>query len=87
MPALPVASWPKQAKTLKLWSLDAKDSGVNDWFPKGTVVIWDNFHGRRDGRLNKAQLMGLKKYRQVYGAGLTDGDTLNDVLVFVKERE
>jgi hypothetical protein len=31
--------------------------------------------------------MGLKKYRQVYGAGLTDGDTLNDVLVFVKERE
>ncbi|MEY4709476.1 MAG: hypothetical protein RIS28_608, partial [Bacteroidota bacterium] len=24
---------------------------------------------------------------QVYGAGLTDGDTLNDVLVFVKERE
>jgi hypothetical protein len=87
MPALPVPSWPKQAKTLKLWSLDAKDSGVNDWFPKGTVVIWDNFHGRRDGRLDKAQLMRLKKYRQVYGAGLTDGDTLNDVLVFVKERE
>ena len=83
----PVNEWPKESRTLSIWSVDTKDSGAHDWLPKGSVLLWDNFHARRDGNMDRAELMGLKKYRQVYGAGLTDGDTLNDVLVFVKERE
>jgi hypothetical protein len=83
----PVNEWPKESRTLSIWSVDTKDSGAHDWLPKGSVLLWDNFHARRDGNMDRAELLGLKKYRQVYGTGLTDGDTLNDVLVFVKERE
>lgn len=80
----PVLEWPREAKTLSLWSLSAKDSGKQDWFPKGTVLLWDDFHGRRDGQLNRSQLRGLKKYKMIYQAGLNDLDSSNDVWVLYK---
>ena len=84
MEAKKVSDWPKAARTLSLWSLDTKDSGENDWFPAGTVVLWDNFHGRRDGQIRRDQLMALKNYKIVFEAGQDDADTCNDVLVLLK---
>ncbi|MEY4041202.1 MAG: hypothetical protein EBR94_03115 [Bacteroidetes bacterium] len=80
-----VSDWPKAARTLSLWSLDTKDSGTNDWFPTGTLVLWDNFHGRRDGQIDRNELSSLKKYSVVFQAGLNDADTCNDVIVLLKK--
>jgi hypothetical protein len=80
----PVNEWPKESRTLSIWSVDTKDSGAHDWLPKGSVLLWDNFHARRDGNMDRAELLGLKKYKTVFAAGLTDSDTLNDVVVRVK---
>ena len=85
MEAKKVSDWPKAARTLSLWSLDTKDSGANDWFPSGTVVLWDNFHGRRDGQIRRDQLMALKNYKIVFEAGQDDADTCNDVVVLLKK--
>jgi hypothetical protein len=87
MSSKPVNQWPIHCRTLALWSVDTKDSGKNDWLPKGAVLLWDNFHGRRDGTMSRAELLSLKKYETVFTAGLTDGDSLNDVIVRVKISE
>ena len=84
MNAKPVKQWPKFSKTLSIWSVDTKDSGAHDWMPKGSVILWDNFHARRDGNMGRAALLSLKKYRTIYSAGMSDADTTNDVIVRVK---
>lgn len=84
MNAKPVNQWPKTSKTLSIWSVDTKDSGAHDWMPKGSVILWDNFHARRDGNMGRAALLSLKKYRTIYSAGMSDADTTNDVIVRVK---
>lgn len=80
-----VSDWPMSARTLSLWSLNTKDSGSNDWFPEGTVVLWDNFHGRRDGQIQRKQLLALKNYSVIYTGGMGDADTCNDVIVMLKK--
>lgn len=84
MPANPVAQWPKASRTLSIWSVDTKDSGAHDWLPLGSVILWDNFHGRRDGNMDRSELMSLRNYRTIYQSGLLDADTTNDVIVRVK---
>lgn len=84
MNAKPVNQWPKTSKTLSIWSVDTKDSGAHDWMPKGSVILWDNFHARRDGNMSRAALLSLKKYQTIYSAGMSDADTTNDVIVRVK---
>jgi hypothetical protein len=37
--------------------------------------------------MSRAELLSLKKYETVFSAGLTDGDSLNDVIVRVKISE
>jgi hypothetical protein len=49
------------------------------------VVLWDNFHGRRDGQIRRDQLMALKNYTIVFEAGQDDADTCNDVVVLLKK--
>ena len=83
----PVNDWPMSSRTLSVWSIDSKDSGLHDWVPKGSVVLWDNFHARRDGNMSRNALLSLKNYRTVFEAGLSDADTTNDVIVRVKFRD
>lgn len=80
----PVQQWPKTSKTLSIWSVDTRDSGAHDWLPVGSVVLWDNFHARRDGNMQRSALLSLKHYQTVFTAGMTDADTTNDVIVRVK---
>lgn len=87
LPAKPVAQWPKFSRSLWLWSLDAKDSGANDWFPKGTILLWDGFHASRDGQISRSELLALKKYQRIYDAGNKDQDSTNDVIVMVKLKD
>lgn len=82
--AKPVQQWPKASKTLSIWSVDTRDSGAHDWLPVGSVVLWDNFHARRDGNMQRSALLSLKHYQTVFTAGMTDADTTNDVIVRVK---
>jgi len=86
MDVKPVNQWPNASKTLSIWSVDTKDSGAQDWVPVGSVILWDNFHARRDGNMNRAALLSLKNYKTVYTAGLSDADTTNDVIVRAKLR-
>ncbi len=83
----PVSIWPKTSKTLSIWSVDTKDSGAHDWMPKGSVILWDNFHGRRDGNMDRSELLSLNKYETVFTAGMNDADSINDVIVRVKIRD
>jgi hypothetical protein len=82
--AKPVQQWPTASKTLSIWSVDTRDSGAHDWLPVGSVVLWDNFHARRDGNMHRSALLSLKHYQTVFTAGMTDADTTNDVIVRVK---
>lgn len=47
-------------------------------------MLWDNFHGRRDGQIRRDQLLSLKNYKIVFEAGQGDADTCNDVVVLLK---
>lgn len=84
MNAKPVSQWPKSSKTLSVWSVDATDSGAHDWIPVGSVILWDNFHARRDGNMDRNELLSLKNYKTIYTTGMSDADTTNDVIVRVK---
>jgi hypothetical protein len=86
MDAKPVNQWPHASRTLSIWSVDTKDGGAYDWIPEGSVILWDNFHARRDGNMNRTALLSLKNYKTVYTAGLLDADTTNDVIVRAKVR-
>ena len=86
MDVKPVNQWSNASRTLSIWSVDTKDSGAQDWVPVGSVILWDNFHARRDGNMNRAALLSLKNYKTVYTAGLSDADTTNDVIVRAKLR-
>ena len=55
-----IAQWPKEDRTLYLWSLsmDVKQ----DWFPDGTWLLVDNFYAVREGGVKLEQLLLNKAY-------------------------
>jgi hypothetical protein len=71
-----------QGMTQYLWSLDTREG--YDWFPEKTILIWDNFHARRDAPLPLDTLRSLKQYQEV-AYFPSDIDTIYDVRVFRKK--
>lgn len=71
----------EKAKTFYLWSIDTRPGA--DWLPDSSVVIWDNFHGRRDAPMPLSTMQSLSQYKQIaYFPSKTD--TIFDVRVFLK---
>lgn len=81
---LPVSQWPAESRALYLWSLDSKEGGKNDWFPEGTIVLWDNFHARRDGNKSLETMRSLTLYKELAFFKGNTLDSLDDVRVFIK---
>ena len=73
---------PEQAKTFYMWSIDKRPG--QDWMPEGAVLLWDNFHARRDAPMPLSDLQALPQYREV-AQFLNPSDSLNDVRVWVKD--
>lgn len=55
-----IARWPKEDKTLYLWSLSMDPK--QDWFPDGTWLLIDNFYAVREGGIQVDQLLSNEKY-------------------------
>lgn len=50
-----------QWQTEEIWSIDLE----NNWAPKGTLLLWDNYHATREGNIPKNKLDQLKDYREL----------------------
>jgi hypothetical protein len=80
-----------QYKTFYIWSINKTDPN-KDWLPDSSVVIWDNFHARRDAPMLLSELKSLPNYQEVAyfpakNAGLLNpNDTIYDVRVFLKNK-
>lgn len=70
-----------KAQSYYLWSID-KTPG-KDWMPDSSVVIWDNFHGRRDAPMSLSEMRQLKEYKEL-GYFPSATDTIYDIRVFLK---
>jgi hypothetical protein len=73
-----------KAKSYYLWSID-KTPG-KDWMPDSTVVIWDNFHGRRDAPMSLQEMRQLKEYKEL-AYFPSKIDTIYDVRVYLKVKQ
>ena len=71
---------PEQARTFYIWSID-KQPG-KDWMPDSSVVLWDNFHARRDAPMSLHEMRKLSAYREL--AYFPGQDSIYDVRVFLK---
>jgi hypothetical protein len=74
---------PSKAQTYYIWSID-KQPG-KDWMPDSTVVLWDNFHARRDAPMPLADMRKLTEYKEL--AYFPATDTIYDVRVFLKVKK
>lgn len=73
---------PEVAKTFYIWSIDKRPG--QDWMPDSCVVLWDNFHARRDAPMTLSDLRKLTQYKELaYFPAL---DSIYDVRVFIKAR-
>ncbi len=70
----------QKGKTQYLWSLDTRPGA--DWFPKNTVILWDNFHARRDAPMPLDSLRALGTYQQKVHLKHPQ-DSIYDVRIFV----
>jgi hypothetical protein len=71
----------QQSRTQYLWSLDTREG--YDWFPENTIILWDNFHGRRDAPMPLDSLRALGTYTERFHL-VHPEDSIYDVRVFVK---
>jgi hypothetical protein len=70
----------QEGKTQYVWSLDTRKG--YDWLPTNTVILWDNFHARRDAPMPLDTLRSLGTYvERLHLSHPTD--TIYDVRVFV----
>ena len=67
--------------TFYIWSIDTREG--QDWMPDSTVVIWDNFHARRDGPMPLNSLRNIVHYQELKYFP-SSVDTIYDVRVFLK---
>jgi hypothetical protein len=73
---------PEKAKTFYMWSIDKRPG--QDWMPKGAVLLWDNFHARRDAPMPIVDLKALPQYREL-AQFLSPIDSVYDVRVWIKD--
>jgi hypothetical protein len=73
---------PETAKTFYIWSIDKRPG--QDWMPDSCVVIWDNFHARRDAPMQLQDMRKLNQYKEL--AYFPAKDSVYDVRVFIKAR-
>ncbi len=77
--------------TFYIWSINKMDP-EKDWLPDSSVVIWDNFHARRDAPMTLEEMRRLKNYKELayFPADLNKtgnpNDTIYDVRVYMKLR-
>ncbi len=77
--------------TFYIWSIN-KVEQEKDWLPDSSVVIWDNFHARRDAPMTLNEMRSLKNYQEVayFPADVSitgnPNDTFYDVRVYLKVR-
>ena len=71
---------PEDAATFYAWSIDKRPG--KDWMPDSTVVLWDNFHARRDAPMTLGDIKQLTQYSEL--AYFPASDTNYDVRVFLK---
>ena len=71
---------PENAKTFYIWSIDKRPG--QDWMPDSTVVLWDNFHARRDAPMTLGDMKKLTQYKEL--AYFSAKDSIYDVRVFIK---
>jgi hypothetical protein len=71
---------PEVAKTFYIWSIDKRPG--KDWMPDSAVVLWDNFHARRDAPMSLADMKNLSQYKEL--AYFPAEDSIYDVRVFIK---
>jgi hypothetical protein len=70
----------QEGKTQYLWSLDTRPG--YDWFPPNTVILWDNFHARRDAPMPIDTLRNQSQYIERLHLK-HPSDTIYDVRIFV----
>ena len=56
-----IAHWPKEDRTLYLWSLSMDPK--QDWFPDGVWLLVDNFYAVREGGIQVDQLLLNNEYQ------------------------
>lgn len=71
---------PDNAKTFYIWSIDKRQG--QDWMPDSAVVLWDNFHARRDAPMTLSDMRKLRQYKEL--AYFPAKDSIYDVRVFIK---
>lgn len=73
---------PEVAKTFYIWSIDKRPG--QDWMPDSCVVLWDNFHARRDAPMTLSDMRKMTQYREL--VHFPAKDTNYDVRVYIKAR-
>jgi len=73
-----------EASTFYIWSIDKRPG--YDWLPDSLVVIWDNFHARRDAPMTLNEMRALEGYKEL-AYFPSEVDTIYDVRVFLKSRK
>jgi len=73
---------PEVAQTFFIWSIDKRPG--QDWMPDSCVVLWDNFHARRDSPMTLDDMRKLSQYKEL--AYFPARDSIYDVRVFIKSR-
>jgi hypothetical protein len=72
------------ASTFYIWSKDKRPG--YDWLPDSLVVIWDNFHARRDAPMPLNEMRALEGYKEI-AYFPSEKDSIYDVRVFLKSRK
>lgn len=73
---------PEKSKTFYIWSIDKREG--KDWMPDSAVVLWDNFHARRDAPMPLHEMRALTEYHEL--AYFPANDSIYDVRVFIKSK-
>lgn len=71
---------PEKSKTFYIWSIDKREG--KDWMPDSSIVLWDNYHARRDAPMPLHEMRKLKQYKEL--AVFRGSDSIYDVRVFIK---
>lgn len=62
----------KEWQTEAIWSIDI----VNNWAPKGSILLWDSYHATREGNIPKSKLKELKEYKELKRFGDSNEDPI-----------
>ena len=74
----------QEASTFYIWTIDKRPG--YDWLPDSLVVIWDNFHARRDAPMPLKDMRLLEDYKEI-AYFPSEKDSIYDVRVFLKSRK